>query len=172
MADYYNQWSICLENCTQEQVQFIIRRLQAVKFLEDVLEDQDDYKLDAEQKSILEECQNEPWVNLVRDRYCSTPIVVKEAAEDSQLQHLYLYDEEGAVDLEIMGEILAAWTAKFPERSQVCIHWSSGCTRMIPDAFGGGVVLVYKGKAHYMDTGTWAAEKLKELEEQENNVQS
>lgn len=75
-------------------------------------------------------------------------------------QHAICFSaREGGV--EEMVDFLVEFVTRFPDRGPVGFTWAHTCTKMIPDEFGGGAVVVAPGRQpEFLNTGEWVVSKI------------
>jgi hypothetical protein len=109
-------------------------------------------------------------VECVSKKACDFLEALAENGEENE--SAYEYERQGDKSIwfhseynapEAVATIISTYQEHYPKADLVVIEWSASCSSPRLDAYGGGVVVIYKGKQYWMSTYEWAFSKLEEL---------
>ena len=139
MANYYTQFSFDVPTKTVEHADWLTRRIDELREREG--EDAPKTPLDQE----IEDC----GFGVDYQRYGDHGIIL-------------FSDESGNV--EAVSLFLTEYLTAFSEIPDgIGFEWSGTCSKMRPDAFGGGACLVTRNGERYIDTSSWLSDEINEL---------
>ena len=75
---------------------------------------------------------------------------------------VWVYSEDSG-DLEALADVVATFQVEFDITEPWTLTWAGTCSKPRLGNFGGGGVVVYKGKAHWMNTWDWCAAEVLRL---------
>lgn len=139
MADYFTELSFVVDCGSEEDAQMLIQYL--------TLDEDSDAKL-IEKAGVDRE-----W-----------PSCDVSATIDDQPTRVWIHNNGGSPYLDNLVSALNAWTKQTKYPDPISFEWSGTCSRPRLDAFGGGAVVIYKGRAKWMNTGNWSAKELQKIE--------
>ncbi len=168
MANHYTQFSEVIPAKSHEERDFISMGFTAIDDLTDRLSadaeaagtyDEDhDYAADA--KALYTAEFGEDAFDIVAEGWtCQEFEIEKDGG-------VWVSAEEGG-SLDLIGYVVAAWQKKFDIQEPWQITWSSSCSKPRVGEFGGGGMVVYKGKTHSLSAFSWAEEMKKLLKDSE-----
>ena len=114
MAENFTQFSEMIECETEEQVQFLLAKLN--------------------KKGDSGQC-------------CE--------AKREGLKDVWIHSDENP-DLEQMVDVLCEFQKKFKLKKPIVISWAHSCSKPRLSEFGGGAVVIMRGKEYWIDAATWA----------------
>lgn len=72
---------------------------------------------------------------------------------------LFIHDDAGTVNIEAVAIILQMMLAKFDLTGTIGFEWANGCSKLRPDAFGGGAVAITSEEMEFFSTSQWLREQ-------------
>lgn len=69
-------------------------------------------------------------------------------------------------DLNALADVVATFQNVFEIREPWTLTWANTCSKPRTSQFGGGGIVVYKGKVHGMNTWDWCIAEAKRLQEE------
>lgn len=75
---------------------------------------------------------------------------------------LWVHSDE-SVNLDVLSDLLSSYLERFHPDRAIVLEWSNTCSKPRPDGFGGGICVITGAQTHWMNTGTWAQEKIAAL---------
>jgi hypothetical protein len=94
------------------------------------------------------------------DDYCSPCEAVVEP--DNGVSGIWVHTEESG-DPGALAEVIAEWQRKFKSKEEVIISYALTCSKPRLGEFGGGAILIYRGKIYGFDGQADAMTKLRQL---------
>lgn len=85
-----------------------------------------------------------------------------EDTTDSDVAAVVVYSEENA-DLTTVTAVIRSTLNKFDLSGAVVIEYAQTCSKPRIGEFGGGVAVVTRDQVHWMNTATWAEQKVVEI---------
>lgn len=82
---------------------------------------------------------------------------------------VWVYSEDQG-DLDALMDVVAAFQMRFNITEPWTLTWAGTCSKPLIGNFGGGGVVVYKGKTHWMNTWDWCTAEVQRLEEWERSL--
>jgi len=156
MANYYTHLSLAIEDWPEEAMRFAQRLDSAVYCVEpgeegtlEFIPDGEDYGREIEELAFTIYKDNESRSG------CT--FAVKEGK-------LYVYSDEGG-EPQVVADILQHTMCRFKLPKAVIIEYADTCSKPLPNAYGGGVIVVTAEEQHHMHTHEWSVRKAAELAE-------
>ena len=82
---------------------------------------------------------------------------------DREGDGVWVYSEDIG-DLGALADVVSAFQLRFDVAKPWTLTWAGTCSEPLLGNFGGGGVVVYKGKAHWMNTWDWCAAEVLRLQ--------
>ena len=90
------------------------------------------------------------------------PYCAFENASDGSL-HLWIHDDEGGSELDVLAEMLREFLSKFRPDDYVVFSWADTCGKPRIDSFGGGAVFITGADIAWMSTYDWMAKQVMKM---------
>ena len=94
---------------------------------------------------------------------------VPTCAFETDGKDVWVYTED-SVDLDALADVVAAFQVRFNIDKPWTLTWADTCSKPRISNFGGGGIVVYKGKTHWMNTWGWCTAEVHRLTEQGKDV--
>lgn len=75
---------------------------------------------------------------------------------------VWVYSEDQG-DLDALMDVVSAFQLQFKIITPWTLTWAGTCSRPLIGNFGGGGIIVYKGKVHWMNTWDWCTAEVRRL---------
>ena len=75
---------------------------------------------------------------------------------------VWVYSEDSA-DIDALADVIATFQLQFKVNKPWTLTWADSCSKPRLNNFGGGGVVIYKGKTSWMDTWGWCAAEAQRL---------
>lgn len=75
--------------------------------------------------------------------------------EGDGTRSLWLHDDTGGSDLEVLASVLQQFLVKFRPEQSIGFSWANTCSRPLLDSFGGGAVFITVYTIDWMNTWDW-----------------
>jgi len=131
MANYYTRFSFEISQLTSKETEWFDEKLQAANLSDEEFLRYTDGQRDLDEK--------EWW-----------PFF---AVESSKYGIWFHDDEDGAGDVEVLANFLAAFVAEFRPDQFIGFEWANTCSRPRVDAFSGGAVFITRHGVEFQTTG-------------------
>lgn len=132
MADYYQHFSVMLENLNTNEEQWARAKLKRLQEAEDP----------------------ESGGTLMDSDF------VFEISENGRCWDVWFNDAGGQSNIEHVANFVQSFLKKFRPQDHWGMEWASTCSKPRLDAYGGGAVFVTAKKQTWLNTGSWLANKL------------
>ena len=76
---------------------------------------------------------------------------------------VWVYSEDSA-DIGALADVVAAFQLRFNIDKPWTLSWANTCSKPRLNNFGGGGLVIYKGKVHWMDTWDWCTAEVRRLQ--------
>ena len=76
---------------------------------------------------------------------------------------VWVYSEDSG-DLEALADVVATFQVEFDITEPWTLTWADTCSKPRLGNFGGGGLVIYKGKVHWLDTWNWCAAEAQRLQ--------
>lgn len=77
---------------------------------------------------------------------------------------VWIYSQESC-DLDALADVIAAFQLGFNIDDPWTLTWAGTCSKPRVGNFGGGGIVVYKGKTHWMNTWDWCTAEVRRLQD-------